>query len=448
MTMDKTTMIRDYLLSMIERGDHGSGDQLPGARELSERVQATLVKVQSAIETLVQDGVLETIPRQGTFVQPNWSDRILQTNLTLSAPQEDLPWVPGLREILTEELPRLRITSKFSKSVFELRSTLAAQRNQNDYLDLSELFRECYPDDSIFFPQPFEGFYSNGKLIGVPFIFSPRVMFYNTRLIERHGGERPVANWTWDDFISSIRHLRRHLSPEEIVFWAPEPWLWMNVVARAGGALFEPAATDPVKIDDPATVRGLKLFSLTREELGVDVNTIFGRYCEDFAAGNRVYQLAPRQVMTFFKQNGFNDWGTVPLPSIPGGDDVSIQATDLLCVRKSCADMNLAKDFIRTMLSERVQDFIAGVNYGIPVRKTSATKSVAFDDPRDTLFLNEIPRMSAEYHIDSPELHELVIEGIRQIWDVGGDLEGTTAELANVARVILRIRNNITGRLA
>ncbi len=43
----------------------------------------SFLKVQQAIETLCLDGVLESIPRQGTFVQAGWRQRVLRENLAV-----------------------------------------------------------------------------------------------------------------------------------------------------------------------------------------------------------------------------------------------------------------------------------------------------------------------------------------------------------------------------
>ena len=120
------------------------------------------------------------------------------------------------------------------------------------------------------------------------------------------------------------------------------------------------------------------------------------------------------------------------------------QATDLLCVRKECVNRERILDFLRVMLSEEVQDYIAAEKYGIPIRKTSAQKSIDISDPRDVLFLTEMNAMSGEYNLDSPELTKLIQEGvIRIINDTSLPLKESLEELAHAVRVFLDIKNTV-----
>ena len=117
------------------------------------------------------------------------------------------------------------------------------------------------------------------------------------------------------------------------------------------------------------------------------------------------------------------------------------QSTDLLCIRKECVDRELAMKFLRFMLSEEVQNYIAAEKYGIPIRKSSAQKSIDISDPRDILFLTEMESMSAEYNLDSPELTRLIQGGIRRIINNGElPLKQSLEELAQAVRVFLIVK--------
>lgn len=125
-------------------------------------------------------------------------------------------------------------------------------------------------------------------------------------------------------------------------------------------------------------------------------------YLDSFVSGETAFLLSERESLCYLKHRNFNDWGVVPLPRMPGGKNVMAQATDLLCVRKECVDPERIRAFLAFMLSEEVQDYIATEKYGIPIRKSSAQKSIDLTDRRDLLFLSEMNSMSAEYNLDSP----------------------------------------------
>ena len=435
---DKITKTRNYILTLIETGKLREGDKLPGARAISPIIGVSFAKVQQVIEKLVQDGILETTPRLGTFVQKNWKRRILQTNFCAFKPHGPLPWLKKMEPIFAKSLPQIRISPEFRESVFELRTTLEVQSNRDKYMDLSEIFDKYYPDKSIFFKHPFKTFYMDGKLPGIPFIFSPRVMLYNPKLLKEADCKEPGNGWRWDDFMTCVQKLRKILPKDNICNWLPEPHIWMNFVFRAGGRLLIEDAEDPVKIDCPETQYGLQLFTDLKNALGIEHPNY--NYKDFFLDGKAAFMISPREFLAEIIRVGFKDWDAVPLPLFDNGLDIMAQATDLICVRKSCVNNKLAEDFVNTMLSQEVQDFIAEERYGIPIRKSSAFKSINMDDPRDFLFLSEASKISAQYNIDSPELANIIKSGIGQIWSNGNDVKTMTTELANAIRTFLKIK--------
>jgi ABC-type glycerol-3-phosphate transport system substrate-binding protein len=443
---NKITKLRNYILDLLESGTLKEGDKLPGARRISSEIGVSFSKVQQGIEKLVQDGVLETVLRQGTFVQKGWHERILQANFCTFKHLKGLPWLKKLTDIFAKRLPQMRIASEFENGIFELRTTLMLQSNRDEYMDLSEIFDKCYQDKSIFFKHPFKTFYIDGKLFGIPFIFSPRVMLYNPKLLKQGDCEEPKLGWTWYDFINCVKKLKKTVPHENIFNWHSGAHLWINFIFRAGGALFDFDADDPVAIDHPKTQYGLQLFTDLKNELGIE--RINDDNSKSFLNGETVFMVAPREFLPQIIAAGLKEWNAVPLPLIEGGSDITAQATDLICIRKDCVDNRMAEEFVMTMLSEEVQDFIAAEKYGIPIRKSSAFKSIDLEDPRDTLFLSESSKISAQYNIDSPELSKLIQDGIRQIWANGNNVKKTTTELASAVRILLKIKqqekDNIT----
>jgi len=435
---DKITQVRNYILDALETGRLQGGDKLPGARDIAAEVGISLLTVQSALSSLVRDGILDSVFRRGTFVNINWQERVLPTNLVVFQP--NLSWIPGLSEVLRRLDSSLRLCKQFKQGVFELRTTINVQEDRNDYMDLSDLLAEVYPNQELFFSAPFRNFRTaDGKLIGIPFIFSPRVIFFNPKLLLQAGCTLPANGWTWDDFIECIVKLRRILPGDHIFNWNNAPFAWMNFVFRAGGKLLDPESDEPVCIDSPGTRMGLKLYTELKSLLETPTSDN-DLYTSDFIAGKNAMMLAPREELCPIKRAGFEDWDTVALPMIPGGAELTAQATDLLCIRKFGADFESAREFLRLMLSEEVQDFIGAQCYGIPIRKSSAMKSINIEDRRDALFMAEIGKMSAEYNLDSPELTRMIQAGVCRIWSDGADVDAVTAELAGAVRVFFKFR--------
>lgn len=187
-------------------------------------------------------------------------------------------------------------------------------------------------------------------------------------------------------------------------------------------------------IDSPETIRGIRAYAEIAEFRGSREISQKKDFTDDFCSGKAAMFIGDRQILPDLA--GFDSWITVPLPVFNGGPDISMQATDLICIRRECSSLQTAVDFVKFMLSEKAQDFIAGKKYGIPIRKSSAQKSIDFEDIRDTLFLSEIPKMQGFYRLDSPELAEIIEGCIGKILLSGVPVEPALKELAMTVRIL------------
>lgn len=437
---DKVSQVCEYLLDRIESGVFSAGEPIPSARKIGGEVDASFAMILQAVNALSGAGILHCVNRQGSMVRPDWEDRLMPNHFVIFNPL--LPWVPGFRELLERRLPEMRFCSRFKRGMFEVRTTLPIQQNRNEYLDLAPYFKELFPDRSLFFEAPFRSFWNpDGSIHGIPFIFSPRVMFCNPGFLEKAGLAMPSIDWTFDDFLRILERLKEVLPAKNLLNYASSPFFWMNFVLRSGGALIDPSAENPVRIDAPETVRGIETIRALRNCVeGSEPDQWGKRFC----GGEMAFVLAERELLCQIEHSGMTDWQVLPLPRIRGGVNRMAQATDLICVRKECVNHELILDFLRFMLSEEVQDYIAKEKYGIPIRKSSAQKSIDLSDARDILFLTEMNAMSAEYNLDSPELTTLIQEGVlRIINDNSLPLKESLEELAHAVRVFLNIKNAV-----
>lgn len=447
---DKLSLAREFLLDGIEDGRFRSGEKLPGARDLAAEVGVSFLVFQHAVSSLEQDGVLECIPRRGAYVRCDWEDRLIRNHLVVLREDSRLFWLPGFREAMEDELPELRIARRFRKGMFELRVTLYLQEHRSEYMDLSPLLPEGINDGLRFHQQPFRGFReADGRLFGIPFIFSPRVVFYNRRMLAECGLPDPAEGWSWETFLDCVRTLRNRYAPEQVLNYSNAPHFWMNFIFRAGGKLINRRAdgASDICIDFPETVRGIGCVQELRRALFPSP----GPACFDvnaplFQQGKQALAVADREFYSWVRRSGFREWGAVPLPLIPGGSGLTAQATDLVCVRKECADNALARKFIRFLLGGRMQNFIGGECYGIPILKSASEASIDRDDPRDLLFRREMEAMSAEYNVDSSTVSTVIHGGIARIIASDEPPEPAARKLASAIRTVLEIRNEMLGK--
>ncbi len=435
---DKVSQVCDYILDRLESGEYRIGEQIPSARKIEQEVDASFAMVQHAVNTLAQAGVLQSINRKGSVVRENWQSSLLPNHLLYYDPMRE--WVPGLQKLVETGLPDFRFCSAFERGMFELRTTTDIQQNKADYLDLYPYFRQLYGDGSEFFETPFQGFVdSKGALPGIPFIFSPRVIIYNPKVLRKYHCPEPHPNWQWHEFLATVQELRKHLISDRVLNFYPEPFFWINFVFRCGGLILETGSADPVKIDSPETCAGVAAVRELYRILG-PMHYEDG-FLQTFIADQSAMLLTDRQSLCFFKHHNYDGWKAVPLPQMPGGNTKTSQATELLCVRRECVDPEMITRFISFMLSEQVQNYIADEKYGIPIRKSAAMRSISAEDPRDCLFRQEMANMSAKYNMDSPELMKLVKNGIAMIIaDPNKPLEESLRKLADAVRIFLEIQ--------
>jgi len=434
--MTKGTLVRNHILSELERGLLCAGGRLPGARELAERLGVSLLTVQNALETLVKEGVLRVVPRRGTYVDSDVGSRILQSNISCYISWERLPWGEEFRRRCGKQIPQLHFSTLMSQSVFEIRATPETQSRSEEYLDLGPIFRRLWPDAKDFFQPQLRTFSRGDKIYGIPILFSPRVVFIHTGMFRAARVPLPKPGWSWQEFFDMINQLRRKLSGNRIFSWSTAITLWSNFVLRSGGALLDPALPDPVRIDSEETVLGLKRFRLVRELLGKwPMGDI-----DQFWQGDVALSIAPRQAVGHIKLRGWNEWDIVPLPIDDGkAGTKSMQATELLCVRRSCVDLSVAETLLKILLSPDFQDYLATLKYAIPLRRSSAEKSFDRDDPRDQIFQQELLHTQSQYHLDTPELFSVVTKGIAQLLTSDADLEAGLKELGDMLRTYFKI---------
>ncbi len=432
----KASQVKNHILDAIEKGEYAVGVRLPGAKKIAAELNISLAVVQSVLDSLVCEGVLFTIPRGGSYVHSDWRSRILQSNISTFT--DTRPWFYILGKILSEEIPEMRISKEFRNSIYEIRTTSHVQAHHNEYMNLQELFDECCPDKSDIDLKPFESFYFDQKLVGIPFMHSPRVMFYNPRVLSENNCPEPHPGWTWDDFTSMVMILRNKIEPSRIIHWNSEPHYWMNLVARSGGYLINPKLADPVRIDSPETINGLNKV----QELGQLVNRGKGteNYINFWESESIAFHIGGRDRLPMITKVAC-PIKTAPLPLIRGGVDTTMQITDLMCIRKNCSNPVVAKKIIQIILSQKFQNALADKNYGIPILKSAAKRTLDQNTQEGRLFISEAAKVRRESKLETPELYNIVKQGVEICLHSDADIKPAMHKLADIVRTITAIRN-------
>ncbi len=433
MLVNKSLQLRNAILQLLENGSLPAGAKLPGARNIAEANGVALPVAQAAIENLAQFGVLRTVPRSGTYVQEEWFRQILPYSFrTTSHPF----WHDVINPLVAGALPELHLTSQFDRAAMEVRVTHQLLSMHTEFLDMTPLLESCYPDCSIFMDGILEPFRINGKLCGVPLIFSSRLLLCDLELFEQAGCTLPPGGWSYQTLLETVGKLKQTLPPQQCFALQNSLHFYSSFVFRAGGAFVDAtAAADPIRLDAPATVNGICRFAELLRLAGYSADTPPTGDMDPCAI-----RIATRQLYTQMRmlQPG-RRFAALPLPFFDGGRDVNAMAAELLCVRRSCPHLELAKELVRFMLSETVQDRFAEWGYAIPVRKSSARKSIHFDSPIELLFLTEAAKCTAGYDMLTPELYQAISAGVTSIISLEPEkIPGALHDLADALRVMLR----------
>ena len=431
---DKLQSAREYILRKIEDGTLPGGAKLPAAREYAGECGVSLAIMQMAFTSLTGDGILHSVPRQGTYVREDWRDRILPGSFQTFRSA----WKEVLGDLLARDLPEVRVCDRFKNGMYEIVNTWTAQFRQEEYLDLADFLEEVYPDRGDFFLSQFHSACSRGgRLYGIPLIFSPWVIACNVDMIRAAGAEVPQPGWLWEDLLSLVRQLRKVYSADQTLSLWPLSSLWVNFLFRSGGAIIVRENGEyEVRLDDPRTLNGFRRIFELQRLLGREQDVLtYNQAKQRFLEGASALFGATREDMNF--QSPMN-WTCVPLPIVSGGSDRQRQAADLFCVRRQVNNFDEVKAMIRLLLSSEVQERLGRIRYGIPIRRSAAIRSIDEEDPRDSVFFSEMARIAPDCTLAWPELYRMVFRCADRMWEEQLDPAEVLPELAAAMRVFIR----------
>ena len=268
------------------------------------------------------------------------------------------------------------------------------------FLDRSETL-----DEEMFFPAPLDAFrYDGRELTCLPQNASSLQVFYNVDAFEAAGVPRPVAGWTWDDFLAAAKRLTGKGSygvgiDPRLIRLAPFVW-------SAGGEVVDDAA-DPgrLTLDQGAARAGLDFFldlSLRhrvvppeREAQSEEAEARFIR------GGLGMYLDSRRAVPSLRAIDGF-EWDVAPLPTAPGGTPATILHSDAYCLSRA-GDTEAGWRLVEFAMGERGQTILAESGRTVPSRRDIA-ESPAFlspdQPPRSSrVFLDALDTARATPHV-------------------------------------------------
>ena len=419
---DKQREFRDFILRKIRDGVYPGGSKLPGSRELVEPSGCAFTIVQAVLNSLVREGILYTVLRQGTYVRKDWNQRILPENLRVFCPF----WEEVLSEKLPSVLPQLRPTEAFQNGAFEIRFTNEAIQHQQEYQDLSEFVEELYPNGQGLFQTRINEYRDlNGKLFGLPLIFSPWIVCCNQDIIREGGGWLPSESWDWEEFLELIRTLRKKLPPEKV--FAPFGQLasLLTLYFHLGGETWD---REHVKIKTPESLLAIrelqKLYRISGAPLEAHIRP-----------GLAAITLCTRSDI---KNGNIENQNFLPLPRVAKVPQRTLMGGSLLCVRRMVSDFDLVRKLVSFLLSDEFQLELCRARYGFPIRKQVAAEFMEANDQLDRLLMSEMPRIVSTGFSLSPAAARIFTGELRELLKNNAEPEDSAARLQSAVEMLLR----------
>ena len=208
----------------IVTGKLPSGTYLPSIQQLSKHYRLSINSVQKGLDELEAEALVERIPRVG---------------IRVTAPERHaaVSIAVGYYPTLVDDIDLHRLAERFQARYPHIRVELVPLQLSNycevtDYYLKNEIvdvvainqihfcqfldeggeaagrFEPLEEDDGLY-PYLSDPYRVDGKAMVKPIIFSPVVLCYNKEHFAARGVPEPPMNWTWPEFMESLKELER-----------------------------------------------------------------------------------------------------------------------------------------------------------------------------------------------------------------------------------------------
>lgn len=232
-------------------------------------------------------------------------------------------------------------------------------------------------DENAFYSAAFEYGKYNGKQYALPYECAPKLMFVNKTILDNEGIDMPDNDWTWDDFYKICRVVTKDKNSDGLIDqFGAVGYTWEEAAESNNVTLFNDSGTECYF--DSSNFEEVINFIDKFE----DITTMCNITERDFDLGNavfrpmlfsefRAYKSYPLSVK---KYSGF-EWGCIPMPSGPQGDNISTLDTLLVGMSNSTSNKKYAWELMKILTYNKdIQSEIFEYSEGVSVIK-EVTKS-------------------------------------------------------------------------
>jgi multiple sugar transport system substrate-binding protein len=160
-----------------------------------------------------------------------------------------------------------------------------------------------------------DGLSSDGKLYFLPNTWNSMLIYYNTKMFQEAGLDKPADGWTWNDFLAAAKKLTTGSGSSKVYGFALpyfnfglNPWFFSNGTAQLNQDWTASNMTDPKMVEAVTFVRDLvTTHGVAPQPKGADPYQLF-------PAGKAAMTGAGHWVVGDFNKAGFKDYDVVPWP--------------------------------------------------------------------------------------------------------------------------------------
>ncbi|GAA2173778.1 sugar ABC transporter substrate-binding protein [Arthrobacter parietis] len=222
-----------------------------------------------------------------------------------------------------------------------------------------------------FDPALVEGFTEDGSTYLMPNTWNSMLIYYNTKLFEEAGIERPSEDWTWNEFLEISRKLTTGEGEDKVYgFGLPyfnfglTPWLYSNSASQMSEDGETPTLDDPATVESATWIRDL----VTEE--GVAPQPKGADPYQLFPAGKVAMTGAGHWVVGPFEDAGFSDYDILPWPQ--NSEKSTVFGGGGFAVSEQSDNKDLAWEYIKMLTDIKTQQEWAAAGAAIPANKDAA----------------------------------------------------------------------------
>lgn len=374
----------ETLRNQIYSGKYPPDSYIPSILQLSEEYKLSINSVQKGLDILMEESLIERIPRVGIKVREAESNRVvtlsvgyyttladeMDFNQLLSKFETVYPYIK-VNLVPLHFVDYLEVTESYLKN--EMVDVVAINHINylhfvNHYENISELFE---PLDQVgeVYSYLTEAFTVNKQLFVQPAVFSPVVLCYNKNEFAKRQLPEPPMSWQWNDFMKLLDRLEHKSESKLSFYFYPTTWNRWPIFILQSGIDFNKS---PVDWSSQAVIDGIETcynlihrqntFSLLLSSNETSVEELF------------LQQQVPIMMTTYYRLNQLKqapfEFDIAPIPY------VHVPKTLLLpigfAMNRRSRKKEAARAFIDYMISYEAQLHIRHNTYTIPALKQAA----------------------------------------------------------------------------